>query len=125
MANKHPVDRRENLIPFDNLSADEAREIRSKGGKARAEAIQRKKTFKEELLKMLCTVQGNGKTVQENGATALAKQLLKGDMSTWIFVRDTIGEKPADKVVVSGDIESVANDIGDFVDADRKAKKHD
>lgn len=75
-------------------SPQEAREQGSKGGKKRAENIRRRKTIKEELLALLEIEQQNGKTIQENWVTALAKNLLKGDVKTSIFVRDTIGEKP-------------------------------
>lgn len=72
----------------------EAREQGSRGGKQRAENIRRRKSIKEEILAMLEIEQGNGKSIQENWITALAKNLLKGDVKTSIFVRDTIGEKP-------------------------------
>lgn len=75
-------------------SGREARELGSKGGKQRAENIRRRKTIKEELIALLEIEQQNGKTIQENWITALAKNLLKGDVKTSIFVRDTIGEKP-------------------------------
>ncbi len=75
-------------------SGREARELGARGGKQRAENIRRRKTIKEELIALLEIEQQNGKTIQENWITALAKNLLKGDVKTSIFVRDTIGEKP-------------------------------
>ena len=75
-------------------SREEARELGSKGGKKRAENIKKRKKLKEELLALLMIEQSNGKTIQENWVMALAKNLLKGDVKTSIFVRDTIGERP-------------------------------
>lgn len=75
-------------------SPQEARELGSKGGKARAENCRLRRSIKEDLLTMLEQKQQNGKSIQQNWMTALAKNLLKGDIRTATFVRDTIGEKP-------------------------------
>lgn len=89
-------------------SGQEARELGSKGGKQRAENIRRRKSLKEELLALLEIEQQNGKTIQENWVTALAKNLLKGDVKTSIFVRDTIGEKPKELLELeSNDIKGI------------------
>lgn len=84
----------QNLRPIDNSSHEENVRRGKKGGKRSAEVRARRKTLKEDLLAILETQQQNGKTIQENWITALAKNLLKGDVKTSIFVRDTIGEKP-------------------------------
>lgn len=79
-------------------SPQEAREYGKKGGKKRAENIKKRKCLKEELLALLSIEQQNGKTIQENWVIALAKNLLRGDVRTSVFVRDTIGEKPTELV---------------------------
>lgn len=84
----------QNLRPIDNSNHEENVRRGKKGGKKSAEARARRKTLKEDLLAILGTQQQNGKTIQENWITALAKNLLKGDVKTSIFVRDTIGERP-------------------------------
>lgn len=88
----------QNLKPFNNRTESEQREITKKGGKASGLSRRKKKSLKEELKLMLETKQSNGKTVQENWAVALGQKILKGDVQASIFVRDTIGEKPVDKV---------------------------
>lgn len=113
----------ENLKPIS--SVEEAREKGRKGGLASVESFRKRKKLKEELSLMLEVVMSNGKTVQENWVSALSKKLLEGDIQTSIFVRDTIGEKPMDKVEFSGNISKVADDIGDFINADRDSNKHD
>lgn len=113
---------------YNNLiipTSEQARINGRKGGIARQEQYRKRKQIKEDLAIMLETVMSNGKTTQENWMMALAKNLLKGDVATANFVRDTIGEKPADKVQISGDISKVADDIGEFLNADTEANKHD
>ncbi len=88
----------QNLVQNDKRTPNERREIAKKAGKASGESRRKKKTLKEQLLLILETKQSNGKTVQENWAVALGQKILKGDVQASIFVRDTIGEKPVDKV---------------------------
>lgn len=114
-----------NLKNIDSHSPEKAKEIRSKGGKARAEKVRERKMLKEEILAMLEVVQSNGKTIQQNGVVALGKNMLKGDIATWNYITAMIGEKPAEKIEVSGNVSQVANDIGEFVDANTTTKKHD
>ena len=79
----------------DNLrvpSSDEARENGRKGGIASAEARKARKTLKEELLLLLDTDDNNKRI-----SVALLERALKGDISAFTTIRDTIGEKPIDK----------------------------
>lgn len=83
----------QNLIP---LSSREAREISEMGKKGAAVAKQRKKErklLKDSLLLLLeC---GNA---QENICAALLAKAEKGDTKAFEIIRDSIGEKPVDKV---------------------------
>lgn len=85
----------QNLIPFNKMTEKEQREIASKGGKASGEARAKRKTLKEELLLLLS--EGH---LQENITLALVKEALEGSnkMKAYEVIRDTIGEKPVDKV---------------------------
>lgn len=89
----------ENLKP---LTTDKAREIGSKGGKASVEAKRKRKAFKEALLLALETKKDN-KTIQDIGIDALMKRFMIGDIEAFRIVRDTIGEKPTDKVDIGQD----------------------
>lgn len=87
----------QNLKP---LSTEKAREIGSKGGKASVEARRRRKTLKEELLTLL-----SDGDVQEKLSLALLDEALHGNKAGSVtkafeVIRDTIGEKPAEKVEV-------------------------
>lgn len=88
----------QNLIPFDKLTQKEQRAIASAGGKASGEARRRRKTLKEELLLML-----EDEQVQQSVAAALIKEAIEGNASKSVrgafeTIRDTIGEKPAEKL---------------------------
>ena len=101
-------------------SPQEAREYGKKGGKKRAENIKKRKCLKEELLALLSIEQQNGKTIQENWAIALAKNLLRGDVRTSVFVRDTIGEKPTELVELDG--KGLTGIKVKFVDKSKRSK---
>ena len=66
-----------------------------KSGKVRAE----RKTLKEELLLLLA--QGN---TQNKMSLALLKKAMNGDIRAYEVIRDTVGEKPTDKIEQSGDL---------------------
>lgn len=85
----------QNLKP---LSTSKAREIGSKGGKASAEARKKRKTLKEELLLLLETENYN-----ERISLAMIKQALNGNTKAFNTIRDTIGEKPKDKLEIDPD----------------------
>ena len=82
---------KENLRPVS--SKEEARERGRKGGLASGEARRKRKTLKEELLLML----SEGET-QKSVSLALIEKAMNGDTKAFEVIRDTIGEKPADKV---------------------------
>lgn len=97
MANK------QNLKPFTSeQSREKAVENGRKGGKASGESKRARKTLKEELLLLLSQSikDEDGKDVQTQVAmsASLIKQALDGNTKAFELVRDTIGEKPVDKV---------------------------
>ena len=81
----------QNLKPVS--SKKEARERGRKGGLASVESRRKRKTLKEELLLML----SEGET-QKSVTIALIEKAMSGDTKAFEVIRDTIGEKPADKV---------------------------
>lgn len=74
-------------------SSEEAREYGRKGGIASGEARRKRKTLKEELLLLL----EKGDT-QERISLALLQKAMNGDTKAFEVLRDTVGEKPVDKV---------------------------
>ena len=91
----------ENLIPFNERSKEEHREIAKKGGIKSGETRRRKKTFKQELTWLL-----EENDTQKNITLALIKEALEGNTKAFEVIRDTVGEKPIDKVEAD-----ITNDI--------------
>ena len=83
----------QNLKPLNKRTKSEQREIAKKGGKASAKKRQEQKTLKEELLLLLA----EGDT-QKKISLALIKKALQGDTKAFEVIRDSIGQKPTDKV---------------------------
>ena len=92
----------ENLIPTNQRSKDEARELGRKGGIASGKARRERKTLKEELIMLLEDDDNNLKI-----SVALLKRALDGDISAFTTIRDTIGEKPTDRI--EADVNSEVN----------------
>jgi hypothetical protein len=84
----------QNLV---NFTSDQDREaaVRNgrKGGIASGEAKRRRKSLREQLEILL----ENGNT-QESVAVALIEKAMGGDVKAFEVLRDTVGEKPVDKV---------------------------
>ena len=87
----------ENLKPFNQLTEEEQRELARKGGIRSGEVRRERKKFKEDLIAALEAIK-DGKTVQELGVEAIISKFIAGDMQAFTIVRDTIGEKPTDRV---------------------------
>jgi hypothetical protein len=92
----------ENLIPTNKRSKEEARELGRKGGIASGIARRERKTLREELTMLLEEDDNNLKI-----SVALLKRALDGDISAFTTIRDTIGEKPTDKI--EADVNSEVN----------------
>lgn len=82
-----------NLIPLSERSEEEKRAICSQAGIASRIKRQERKTMKEELLILL--EQGN---TQEKISLSLIQEALGGNIKAFEVIRDTIGEKPTDKI---------------------------
>ena len=71
-------------------------------GKAKSEGKLKKKTFREVLdyllEKEITNKAGEKASTQEAITVALIAQALKGNIRAWELIRDTIGEKPSDKL---------------------------
>ena len=75
------------------LSTEEARELGRKGGKASVKARKERKALKEELLLLL----SEGDT-QRKISLSLIKEAMNGNTKAFEVIRDTIDEKPTEKV---------------------------
>ena len=84
-----------NLIPIrkGQLSKEGSKRRSSNGGKKSVEVRRARKTLKEELLAIL----SNGNT-QERMSLSILEKALGGDVRAFEVIRDTIGEKPVEKI---------------------------
>ena len=96
----------QNLIPNSERTPSELREMARNGGLASGEARRKRKTLKEELLLML----SEGET-QQSVTLALIKKAMSGDTKAFEVIRDTIGEKPVDKVMIADVEPSVIEEV--------------
>lgn len=95
----------ENLIPTNKRSKEEVRRNASKGGKKSGEVRRQKKLLKDCLDILLEKDYTDKKGNKASGAEALASTLFKkalaGDLKAFELVRDTAGQKPVDRVMIS------------------------
>ena len=103
----------QNLIPANKRSKEEARKISSNGGKKSGEVRRKRKQLREELLALLSA--GN---TQKNISLALIDQALNGNVKAFETIRDTIGEKPVEKVVMSEVDPNVISEVEEMVKND-------
>jgi hypothetical protein len=106
----------QNLKPFGSES--EAREKGAIGGKASGKARRDKKLLRDcldLLLERAEKIEIDGKSKNLTGAEILAltafRKAASGDMKAMEFVRDTAGQKPADKLIVADVDPSVVEEV--------------
>ena len=98
------------------------REAQEKGRKALQEKRERMKTIKEDLtillnlalsegravsaeeLKSLAEANGKNVSVQTAIDVAIVQRAMMGDVQAAIYIRDTIGQKPSDKVELDSNL---------------------
>ena len=128
----------DNLKPLNQRAKSVQREISSKGGKARAKKLKERKTFQEiaqiilglamtsgktadlEQIKSIADLKGMNLTVEEGIILQQAMKALKGDRFAAEFIRDTAGEKPAEKVEVNQNIKDVTQRIEEIFAEERE-----
>lgn len=87
----------QNLIPNSQRTPTELREMTRKGGIKSGEVRRARRSFKESFVNEL----SEGKT-QEDIVRMVIEKARQGDIKCVEFIRDTIGEKPTEKVENSG-----------------------
>ena len=92
----------QNLIPNSERTASERQEIARKGGIASGESRREKKTLRQALEILLEKEMHGADGTEMNGAEAISARLfaeaLKGNVKAFEVLRDTVGQKPIDKV---------------------------
>ena len=114
----------QNLIPQNKKSPEERSRIARMGQIASTEAKRRKKTFREAMEAILEkeVLDKNGNKIDLLTAIS-AKQIEKagkGDTKAFEVIRDTIGQKPVERVEITEGDTKIAVEIDAYVDV-RKA----
>ena len=94
MANKQNLCRR---------SSGEAREFGKMGGIASGEARRYRAKLRADLEELLNSPnpEGQGETVQTAICISLIERAIRGDTKAFEIIRDTIGEKPAERITLA------------------------
>ena len=141
---KKKHDPKENLVPFNELTESEQREIARKGGIASGKARRLKRDFKEiaelllnmrvkkgisanlENISSFAELKGKNLTAAEAITVAVLQNALKGDMVAINYLRDITGQRPAEKVEVEQTIhEGKLSGILKQLEASQKAEEND
>ena len=117
---------------FAKMSPEQRRENGRKGGIASGEAKRKKKAMKERLeillemnvksgrgadiesIQNFAALKGKNITVQDALMIAQIQKALKGDTNAAVFVRDTAGQNPTQKIEADVDMDlKITVDYGD------------
>ena len=113
----------QNLKPA--RSKSEARERGQKGGQNSGKARRDKKALKD-CLEILMEKKTNIDGVNMTGFEALAlsafEKALAGDVKAMTFVRDTLGQKPVEKVIIADVDPTVIDEVESMVLGDDDAE---
>lgn len=94
-----------NLIPQSKRTKEEQREIARQGGlasgRARAEKRDLRRALEALLEKEYTDKNGNTLTGTEAITVKLFEQAMKGNIRAFETLRDTVGQKPIEKVMVA------------------------
>lgn len=120
----------ENLIPFNELTKEEQRELAKKGGKKSGEVRREKKLIKDQLNLLLSLPLKDPKAkkqLQSLGidvdnldnqmamVISMWQKAIKGDVQAFNSIRDTVGEKPVEKVEVSKNTDETIKEVNDYL----------
>lgn len=110
-----------NLKPFSQLTESQQREIRQKGGRASVEAKRERKTMRERMQmgmfelelpenekdKLRAAGIKNTEDLDNSTAATIAmiKKAKEGDVQAYNAICAMLGEKPADKMELSGGLQ--------------------
>jgi hypothetical protein len=83
------------------LSPEEARTYGRMGGKKSGEVRRQRKALRECLDLLLAEKVEDGETRADVISAALIRKAMGGDVKAFEVIRDTVGEKPMDRVAVA------------------------
>ena len=119
----------ENLRPFNTMSEEEHKELSRKGGKASGEAKRKRKSIRECLEYLL--EQDESEYLLERGVMSgieamcygIYRKAVEGDIRAFITVRDSIGEKPVNKINVSEVDPKIVKEVEELIEEEFSEEK--
>ena len=96
---------RANLIKAENLTSEELRQRASNGGKRSAEVRAGWKSF-QEIIK-----ENTSEEEQLQIYKAVKQRAKQGNLKAFEIIRDTVGEKPVDKIMVAEVDSDIINEV--------------
>lgn len=109
----------DNLVPNEDRTPEERRENARKAGIASGVARRKKRDLREACLAILeteiTTKTGDKMTGSEAMVAKLFQQAINGNIKAFEVLRDTAGQKPVEKLVVSEVDQSVIDEVEDIV----------
>lgn len=113
------MDGKQNLIPQSERTKEEQREIARQGGiasgKARAEKRDLRKALEMLLEKEFTDKNGNVATGAQAITAKLFEQAMKGNVKAFETLRDTVGQKPIEKVMLAEVDQNVIDEVEKMV----------
>ena len=108
---KMPRDGTKNLIPFSKRNKDEVKRISSKGGTNSGIARRQKRLLRDTLEDYLNSKSSRGKLFQDEITLALISKAMTGDPDAYRTIRDTLGQKPVEKMQAEIELPTFTNDL--------------
>lgn len=110
---------KQNLIPQSERTKEEQREIARQGGiasgKARAEKRDLRKALEMLLEKEFTDKNGNVATGAQAITAKLFEQAMRGNVKAFETLRDTVGQKPIEKVMLAEVDQNVIDEVEKMV----------
>ena len=110
-----PNDATSNLIPQSERTKEEQRRIARQGGIASGKARAEKRDLRKALELLLEQTFTDKKGVTRTGAQAITEKLfsevMKGNVRAFEVLRDTVGQKPVEKVMIAEVDQDVIDEV--------------
>ena len=105
---------RENLVDLRTRTTEEQREIARMGGIASGKARKEKRMLKD-LLEEALSKGTDTDNEYVNITKALINEANKGNVKAYEVIRDTLGQKPVEKVEVTNSIDETIKEVEEYL----------
>ena len=114
----------ENLIPQSKRTKEKQREIARMGGIASGKARKEQRMLKDLLEEALSKgTETNNEYI--NITAALIKEANKGNVKAYEVIRDTLGQKPIEKVEVSKTTDETIREVEDYLSSKKEVDNNE